>query len=69
MNQSTIANFRQQQATEEESARLGLYGSAITANHEAIIARMEQGADILFQLFQTGREKEAYALWDAGILE
>ena len=69
MNQSIIANFRQQQATEEESARLGLYGPATTANHEAIIARMEQGADTLFRLFRAGREKEAYALWNAGILE
>ena len=69
MNQSRIANFRQQQAIEEESAHLGLYGPAITANHEAITARMEQGADILFELFQAGREEEAYALWDAGVLE
>jgi hypothetical protein len=69
MNQSTIANFRQQQAAEEESARLGFYGPAITASHEAITARMEQGANTLFQLFQAGRDKEAYALWNAGVLE
>jgi hypothetical protein len=69
MNQSEVANFRQQQAAEEESARLGLSGPAIVSNHEAIIARMEQGANTLFRLFRTGREQEAYALWNAGILE
>ena len=69
MNPSVIANFRQQQAAEEESARLGLSGPAITASHEAIIAHMEQGATVLFQLFRAGRDKEAYALWNEGILE
>jgi hypothetical protein len=69
MSHSEVTKFRQQQAAEEESARLGLYGPAITASHESIGARMEQGANILFQLFRAGRDKEAYALWNAGILE
>jgi hypothetical protein len=69
MNQSEIARFRRQQAAEEESAYLGFYGSAIVASHDAIIARMEQGAGTLFSLFRAGRDKEAYALWNAGILE
>lgn len=68
MNLSEIAQFRQRQAAEEESARLALGGPAITASHEAILARMEQGAGILFHLFQQGRSEEAYALWEAGIL-
>ena len=69
MNLSEIAQFQQRQAAEEESARLALGGPAITASHEAILARMEQGAGTLFQLFQQGRSEEAYALWEAGILD
>jgi len=69
MNLSEIAQFRQRQAAEEEAARLALSGPAITANHEAILARMERGAGTLFQLFQQGRSEEAYALWEAGILD
>jgi len=69
VNLSEIAQFRQRQAAEEASAQLGLGGLAITASHEAILARMEQGARTLFQLFQQGRSEEAYALWEAGMLE
>src|SRR2546429_3956595 len=69
VNLSEIAQFRQRQAAEEASAQLALGGLAITASHEAIRARMERGAGTLFQLFQQGRSEEAYALWEAGILE
>src|SRR5256886_115698 len=69
LNLSEIAQFRQRQAAEEASAQLALGGLAITASHEAIRARMERGAGTLFQLFQQGRSEEAYALWEAGILE
>ena len=69
MNLSEIAQFRQRQAAEEASARRALNGPAITASHEAILARMEQGASTLFQLFQQGHSEEAYALWEAGMLE
>jgi hypothetical protein len=69
MNLSEIAQFRQWQAAEEESVRLALSGPAIMANHEAILARMERGAGTLFQMFQQGRSEEAYALWEAGILD
>ena len=69
MSQSEVARFRQQQAAEEEAARLGFSGLATVASHESIIARMEQGGEYLLQLFKEGRSEEAYALWQGGILE
>ena len=69
MSQSEVARFRQQQAAEEEAARLGFSGLAGVASHESVIARMEQGGEYLLQLFKQGRDEEAYALWQGGILE
>lgn len=69
MNSSEIAKFRQQQAAEEESSQLGLSGPAITASHDFILAKIEQGGGYLLQLFQQGRNAEAFDLWNAGILE
>jgi len=69
MSQSEIARFRQQQAAEEEAARLGCSGLAAVASHESIVARMEQGGECLLRLFKQGRDEEAYALWQGGILE
>jgi len=69
MSQSEIARFRQQQAAEEEAAKLGLSGLAAVASHESIVARMEQDGEYLLQLFKQGRAGEAYALWQGGILE
>ena len=69
MSQSEIARFRQQQSAQEEAARLGLSGLAAVASHASIVARMEQGAEYLLQLFRLGRDEEAYALWQRGILE
>jgi hypothetical protein len=65
---SEVARFREQQQLEEESAQLGLFAPAAMASHQAIISRMEQGAETLIKLFEEGRADEAYALWDAGIL-
>jgi hypothetical protein len=67
MSQNEIARFRQQQAAEEEAARLGLSGLAAVASHESIIARMEQDGEYLLELFKQGRYEEAYALWQSGI--
>jgi len=64
---SEVAKFREQQQLQEESAQLGLFGPAAMANHEAINARMTQGAVVLNRLFREGRDDEAYALWNAGI--
>jgi hypothetical protein len=66
---SEVAQFRQQQAAEEEAGYLALYGPASVANHESIVARTQQGAETLAQLFKDGRDEEAYALWEAGIWE
>ncbi len=66
---SEIARIRQQLAAEEEATRLGFSGLAAVASHEAIITRMEQGGEYLLQLFKQGRNAEAYALWQEGILE
>lgn len=66
---SEIARFRQQQQLEEESAQRALYSPAALANHQAIISRMQQGANTLIGLFEQGLDEEAYALWEAGILE
>ena len=41
-NKSEIARFREQQALEEEAARLALTGYAITARHDFINTRMQR---------------------------
>jgi hypothetical protein len=62
MAESEVAQFREQQALQEEAARQGLYGLAVVASHETITARMEIGAARIHTLFQEGRPKEAVAL-------
>ena len=62
MSQSEIVRFRQQQAAEEEAAKLGLSGLAAVASHESIVARMEQDGEYLLQLFKQGRDEEALRL-------
>jgi len=69
MSGSEIAQFRERQRLEEESARLALEGSAVVASHEAIITRMELGAEAILPLFQQDRNDEAFALWYAGVME
>ncbi len=59
---SEVARFRQQQALEEEAARLGLYGFAEVAKHERIIARMELGGRRILRLIEEGKHEEALAL-------
>lgn len=68
MSGSEIARFREQQAAEEQAAHNGLYGPAIVSSHEVIIARMEQGGEYLLQLQREGRDEEAFALWEGGLL-
>jgi len=59
---SEVARFRQQQALEEEAARLGLYGFAEVARHERITARMELGGRRILRLIEEGKHEEALAL-------
>ena len=60
-----IAHFRECQMLQEQSAHHGLYGYAITARHDFIKARLEQGADRIVTLMQEGRCEEALALMSA----
>jgi hypothetical protein len=62
---SDIARFRDQQALEEESARLALTGYAITARHDFITARMQRGAERILQLVEQGKHEEAQALMNS----
>ena len=59
-NESEIARFREEQATEEESSRLGLEGMAAVASHEAINAR----ADNLLGELTGGNAEAAYEQWE-----
>ena len=58
-NTSDIARFREEQALEEESARLALTGYAITARHDFITARAQRGAERILQLIEEGKHTEA----------
>lgn len=61
-NKSEIARFREQQALEEESARLTLTGYAITSRHDFIIARAQRGAERILRLIDEGKHAEAQKL-------
>jgi hypothetical protein len=61
-NKSEVAQFRHQQALEEEAAQRGLNGFAIVARHESITARMEIGAERLLKLIEEGKHEEAQAM-------
>jgi hypothetical protein len=61
---SEIANFRQQQALQEQAAYQGLCGLAAVASHEAITARMQRGAQRIVRLFEEGKPQEAIALME-----
>ncbi len=62
VGKSEVARFRQQQALEEEAARLALYGFAEVARHERITARMELGGRRIIRLIEEGKHEEALAL-------
>jgi hypothetical protein len=61
-NKSEVACFRQQQLLEEEAARRGLYGYAITARHDFIVARMQLGGQHILRLIDEGKHEEAQEL-------
>ncbi len=61
-NKSRIACFTREQALQEQAAQQGLSGFAVVARHEAITARMERGAEHIFQLIREGKHQEAHAL-------
>jgi hypothetical protein len=71
MTESSVAQFRQQLALQEEAAYQGLYGVAAVARHDIITARMVQITLHLQHLEQEGKHEEAQAillsddLWNA----
>jgi len=74
MAQSDVTQFREQQACQEEAARLGLSGPAIVSRHDFIEARAERGAERILQLLAQGRYAEAEAQmnlpgWELGEAE
>ena len=65
IHKSEIARFREQQALEEEAARLALSGLAITARHDFITARMQRGGERILQLIEEGKHDEAQMLMNS----
>ncbi len=63
MSSSTITQFREQQALQEEAARQGLCGLASGfSRHDFIEARAERGAQLILQLIEQGEHEEAQKL-------
>jgi hypothetical protein len=74
ISKSEVAQFRHQQALQEEAAQRGLNGFAIVARHEVITRRMEIGAQRLLKLIEEGKHEEAQAMmntpgWGLEMLE
>lgn len=64
-NKSEVAQLLKRIDMEHSAAQQGLAGLAVMANHEAINARMEVGAERILQLAAQGRHEEASRLMDA----
>ncbi len=64
-NNSEVARFREQQALEEQAARLGFSGFASTARHDFITARMQRGGERILQLLADGQHDRALALMNS----
>jgi hypothetical protein len=64
MATSHVAQFRASQSLQEQSARLGLQGYALTTPHDVIVARAQQGAERILQLLKEGKQEQAHALWN-----
>lgn len=65
LHKSEIARFREQQALEEEAARLALSGFATTARHDIITAKMQRGGERILQLIAEGKHDEAQVLMNS----
>jgi hypothetical protein len=65
VHKSAVARFREQQALEEEAARLAFSGYAITARHDFINARMQRGGEHILQLISEGKHEEAQVLMNS----
>ena len=62
---SEIARFREQQALEEEAARLAFSGLAITARHDFIVARMQRADERILCLIAQGKHEEAQIMMNS----
>ena len=62
MEESSVTQFRRQQALQEQAAQQGLTGLAIVASHASINARMERDAKHMLQLISEGRQQEVLVL-------
>lgn len=66
---SEVAQFRQQQAKQEEATQRGLHGLASGFSRHAFVeARMERAAGHILQLLADGKHEEAEALMATRIL-
>lgn len=61
-NKSEVAQFRQQQASQEQATQQGLFGLAMVASHKTITARMEIAAIYLLKLCEEGKQEEVVVL-------
>ena len=69
ISSSELAEFRQQQARQEEAALLGLQGLASGVSRHAFIeARMERAAGHILQLLADGKHEEAEILMTTSTL-
>ncbi len=59
---SEVGRLVRQIDLEQEAAERGMYGSAITARHDFINARMQRGGERILQLIEEGKHEEAQAL-------
>lgn len=65
MTESEIAQFRHEQALQEQAAQNALFGLACgVSRHDFIEARTTRGADRILQLLDAGKQEEAMALWE-----
>ena len=64
MATSMVALFRAAQDAQEQASKRGLYEYAVTARHDAIVARAQRGAERILQLLEEGQLEQAHALWN-----
>ncbi len=62
MTESSVTEFRRQQALQEQAAQQGLTGLAIVASYASINARMERDAKHMLQLISEGKQQEVLVL-------
>jgi hypothetical protein len=64
VNRSEVARLLVDIDERNRAAQRGLSGPSVVASHESIIARIEQNAPPILQLFKQGRYDDAVSLWE-----